>query len=164
LWVIPKITHIAQRSTLSDRCTFVAGLGVSCRQLRDHAGRSVDGRDIDGPAGLAGGRPLNTLRLPKRGVWADAVDSETIEIIDGNDFARIELDYRVVQGVLAASGEGNSADRVAGLGGFGHNRCPGASATPSGEPDRFTAAVVTNRGQGAIGAADDDSRATAQNR
>ena len=93
---------------------------------------------------VAGGPAELARDLAGRRVGPETVDLEAVDVVHRRDLGRVELDHRVVEGVIARH---HRAEHTAGLRPLGAHLRPWAAAVCGGEADQVAAVVIADGGQ-----------------
>jgi hypothetical protein len=146
-----KLTFGGHRRSLIPR------LIMPSRQRACHCQR-LHPRHRDRATRLASRASLNADALLKSGVGSIADNREAREVTDGHDFSGIKLDDRVVQIIVRRRNCSNVAACA-----FADDVGSCSTACRRCQPDERACVVVTDGGESAVGAVDDDARATTEN-
>ena len=136
------------------------GVTRSAADLHDDGARILT-RPPGDTARVAGGAALLAGDLTENRIRADAVDHEAVVVGHRRHLGRIELDHRVVEGVVAGDHRAQRAPAFGGLGGDLRARAP---AVRGGEADQLAGGIAADGGQGAHRVAVDDDARTAAHR
>ena len=134
------VDHADQPVVDRDRRAGVARLAA---HLADDRARLLAGSPDDA-ARVAGGPAELARDLAERRVGPEAVDLEAVDVVHRRDLGRVELDHRVVEGVIAGH---HRAEHTAGLRPLGAHLRPWAAAVCGGEADQVAAVVIADGGQ-----------------